>query len=157
MEKWARLAEMTGIDASAPRPASRPGGGGEQRIRVTLPASRGGLAWLLVLVIVGGFVAFQLGRQVYASWAIEQEVARYEAEIAAIAEENAALQRELDYLESEAYVSQEVRRFTNLGERGERVLIIPPGAEATLPPAVQEEHAPPPPLLEQWFDLFFGS
>ncbi|HET6380512.1 MAG TPA: septum formation initiator family protein [candidate division Zixibacteria bacterium] len=145
---------MTGIDASAsaPRPSTR-----EPRIRVTLPASRGGLAWLLVLLIVGAFVAFQLGRQVYASWAIEQEVARYEAQIAAIREENAALQRELDYLESDAYLSQEVRRLKNLGKPGEHVLIIPPGAEATLPPAVQEEHEPPPPPLEQWLDLFFGE
>jgi cell division protein FtsB len=142
---------MTGIDASAPRPTPR-----EPRIRVTLPASRGGLAWLLVLLLVGAFVAFQLGRQVYASWAIEQEVARFHAEMAAIAAENETLARELDYLESEAFVSQEVRRFTNLGHPGERVLIIPPGAEAALPPAIQQQQAPPPPLLEQWLDVFFG-
>lgn len=142
---------MTGIDAPAPRPASP-----EPRLRVTLPASRGGLAWLLVLVLVGGFVAFQLGRQVYASWSIEQEVTRYQQEIAAIREQNAALARELDYLQSNAFVSSEARRMMNLGRPGERVLIIPPGAEASLPPALEADQAPPPPLLEQWLELFFG-
>jgi hypothetical protein len=142
---------MTGIDASAPRPA-RP----DSRVRVTIPASRGGLAWLLVLLLVGGFVLFQVGRQVYASWAIGQEADRIRAEIAAVEDENAQLQRELDYIESDAYISAEIRRLKNMGRPGEHVLIIPPGAQAAPPAAVEEEAAPATPLLEQWLQLFFG-
>ena len=143
---------MTSLDASAPSHSSSP----EPRLRVTLPASRGGLAWLAVLLLIGSFVTFQVGRQVYASWSIGQEADRIRAEIAAVDAENDALQRELAYLRSDAYLSAEARRLGNLGRPGERVLIIPPGAEAALPPAVLGASEPSAPLLEQWLDLFFG-
>jgi cell division protein FtsB len=143
---------MTGIDLSAPRPAPR-----RRRSLYTLPASRGGLAWLAVLLLVGAFVTFQVGRQVYASWSIGQEADRVRAEIAALAEQNAQMQRELQYLQSDAYVSTEARKLLNLGYLNERVLIIPPGAEAELPAALKEKQEPPQPLLQQWLELFFGS
>jgi cell division protein FtsB len=143
---------MTGIDLSAPRPAPR-----RRRARYTLPATRGGLAWLAVLLLVGSFVTFQVGRQVYASWSIGQEADSVRAEIAAVAEQNAQLRRELEYLRSDAYVSTEARKLLNLGSLEERLLIIPPGAETELPAALQEKQEPPAPLLEQWLDLFFGG
>lgn len=115
------------------------------------------MAWLAVLLVIGTFVAFQVGRQVYASWSIGQEAARVRAEITAMAEQNIELQRELDYLQSDAYISAEARKLLNLGNWNERVLIIPPGSEAQLPPAQTGEHVPPAPLLEQWLDLFFGG
>jgi cell division protein FtsB len=142
---------MTGIElpADSPRPApSRP--------RWRLPASRGGVAWMVVVVIIGVLLAVQFGRQVYANWEIGQRAAEIEAEIAAVEAENAELQRELEYLRSDAYVSAEARRLMNLGASGEQVLIIPPGAEQPLPEQLAAELAPPRPLLEQWVDLFFG-
>jgi cell division protein FtsB len=141
---------MTGLDASPARTRS-----GEPGLRVTLPASRGGIAWLVVLLVIGIFLAFQVGRQVYASWSINQEADRYRAEIAALEEENATLERELAYLQSDAYISAEARRLANLGRPGERVLIIPPGSEAAPPAATAEPEAPKPPL-DQWMELFFG-
>ena len=143
---------MTGIDLSAPAPTRR-----RRRSGYTLPASRGGLAWLAVLLLVGAFVAFQVAREVYASWSIGQEAERIQAEISAMAAQNAQLQRELEYLHSDAYISAEARKLLNLGYPNERVLIIPPGSEARLPRALQQHEEPPPPLLEQWLDLFFGS
>jgi cell division protein FtsB len=142
---------MTGIEASAPRqdPAEPP-------IRVRLPASRGGLAWLAVLLIIGVFLAVQVGREVYASWSIGQQADQVRAEISAIEARNAELRQQLDYLNSSAFLSAEARRLFNVGLAGERVLIIPPGAEVALPPALQDTPAPPKPLLEQWLDLFFG-
>jgi cell division protein FtsB len=142
---------MTGIDASAPRSrAPEPG------IRVTLPASRGGLAWLVVLLIIGAFLAFQVGRQVYASWSINQEADRYRAEIAALEEQNAVLEQELAYLQSDAYISAEARRLLNVGRPGERILIIPPGSEAAPPPPADAEAGKAQPPLAQWMELFFG-
>jgi cell division protein FtsB len=142
---------MTGLDASAARTRSPDPG-----LRVTLPASRGGLAWLVVLLVIGGFLAFQVGRQVYASWSINQEAERVAAEITALEEQNTELLRELEYLQSDAYVSQEARRMLNLGRPGERVLIIPPGSEAAPPASATEESQPAPPPIEQWMELFFG-
>jgi cell division protein FtsB len=142
---------MTGIEASADTPRPAP-----MRPRWRLPASRGGIAWLLVLVIIGTLLAVQFGRQVYANWEIGQEAALIEAEIARVDAENAQLQAELDYLRSDAYIAAEARRLSNLGVPGERVLIIPPGAEAPLPEELTALE-PPKPLLEQWWELFFGT
>jgi hypothetical protein len=142
--------QMTGIDLSATRP-----GPARRRSRYTLPASRGGLAWLAVLLVVGAFVVVQVGRQVYASWSIGQEADAIRAEIDAMEAENAALQRELDYVLSDAYISAEARKLENVGGWNERVLIIPPGA-AVQPPEARREQAPAKPLLQQWLDLFFG-
>ena len=125
------------------------------RSRWRVPASRGGIAWLLVLLIVGTLLAVQFGRQVYANWEIGQEAARLEAQIAAVDAENAQLEADLDYLRSDAYVSAEARRLANLGNPGDQVLISPPGAEAPLPEELADR-APPKPMLEQWWELFFG-
>ena len=141
---------MTGIDVPATRP-----GPARRRPRYTLPASRGGLAWLAVLLVVGTLVAFQVGRQVYASWSIEQQADAINAEILALEAENAELQRELDYVQSDAYTAVEARKLLNLGHADERLLIIPPGSEVQAPES-RRQQAPAKPLLQQWLDLFFG-
>ena len=113
------------------------------------------MAWLAVLLVVGAFVAIQVGRQVYSSWSIDQEADAIRVEISAIADQNAELQRELDYLQSNAYVAVEARKLLNLGYWGERLLIIPPGSEVQAPES-RRQQAPAKPLLQQWLDLFFG-
>lgn len=139
---------MTGFDLPAPLP---------RRARLRRPTSRSGLAWVVVLLIVGAFLAVQVGRQVYANWAITQQAEQVRHEIAATQARNDELRRELEYLQSDAYVSAEARRLQNLGRAGEQVLIIPPGAERPLPSTLSPEQQAPRPLLEQWLDLFFGS
>jgi cell division protein FtsB len=124
-------------------------------VRIRIPASRGGLAWIAVLVIIGTFLAVQVGRQVYASWSIGQEADAIRVEIAKMQARNDALRQELTYLQSNAFLSAEARRLLNLGLPGEQVLIIPPGAEAPAPapdPQAQPAKAP----LEEWLELFFG-
>ena len=141
---------MTGVDvAEAPPPALG-------RRRLKLPASRGGLAWLLVLVIIGAFLAVQFGRQVYTNWEMGRRAAAVEAQISALEAENAELAAELDYLRSDAFVGAEARRLENLGTEGEEILIIPPGAEEPLPAQLTAAE-PPKPMLEQWLNLFFGA
>ena len=110
---------------------------------------------MAVVVIIGIFVAVQFGRQVYAAWESGQQVDAIQADIAAIEAENDALRRELEYLQSDSYVSAEARRLENLGLPGEQVLIIPPGAEAPLPESLTVP-VETKPLLEQWVELFFG-
>lgn len=143
---------MTAMDLSADEaPAPR-----RRAPRVPLPASRRGVAWLVVLIIVGIFLAVQFGRQVYANWEIGRRAEAIQAQIADVEEQNAQLQAELDYLRSDAYVSAEARRLANLGAPGEQVLIIPPGAEQPVPPQVRADEAPGP-MLQQWLELFFGA
>jgi cell division protein FtsB len=128
----------------------------ERPLRVRIPASRGGLAWIAVLLIIGTFLAVQVGRQVYTNWSTGQEAAAIRAEIIAMEAHNAALSQQLDYFNGKEFLSAEARRLLNLGLPGEHVLIIPPGSEAGLPPALREKPAPAKPPLEQWLDLFFG-
>jgi len=142
---------MTSLELNAPRrtPPERP-------VRIRIPASRGGLAWIAVLLIIGTFLAVQVGRQVYTSWSIGQEADAIRAEITAMEAHNEQLRQELAYLQSKGFVSAEARRLLNLGMPGEHVLIIPPGAEAALPPALREKPAASKAPLEQWLELFFG-
>ena len=142
---------MSSLELNAPRrtPPDRP-------VRVRIPASRGGLAWIAVLLIIGAFLAVQVGRQVYTSWSIGQEADAIRAEIAAMEAHNEQLRQELAYLQSKGFLSAEARRLLNLGLPGEHVMIIPPGAEAALPAALREKPAPVKAPLEQWLELFFG-
>lgn len=112
---------------------------------------------MVVVVIIGILVAVQFGRQVYANWEIGQRAAAIEAQIAEVEAQNAELRQDLVYLQSDAYISAEARRLANLGNPGDEVLIIPPGAEAPLPEELAAAAEPPKPLLEQWLDLFFAS
>lgn len=128
-----------------------------KRTRLPRPSSRSGLAWLAVLVIIGAFLAVQVGRQVYANWQITQQADEVREQIAAIEAQNQRLERELAYLQSDAYISAEARRLQNLGRADEKVLIIPSGAEAPLPASLSGPPVAQKPLLEQWLDLFFGS
>jgi cell division protein FtsB len=137
---------MTGLETHLPT----------RRISLRTPRSRGGILWLAVLLLVGSFLVVQVGRQVYASWAINQQVAQVREQIAGIEAQNAELQRELDFLRSPAYISEQARRLQNVGRSGEQVLIIPPGAEEPLPAALRPPVELPKPMLEQWVDLFFG-
>ena len=111
---------------------------------------------MVVVLIIGVLVAVQFGRQVYANWEIGQRAAEIEAQILAVEADNAQLRQELTYLESDAYISAEARRLANLGQLGDEVLIIPPGAEAPLPEELAGAAEPPRPMLEQWLDLFFA-
>jgi len=145
---------MTGIELAPEAPT--PPTPGMPRRRLRLPASRQGMTWLVVLLAVGTLLAVQFGRQVYLNWESGQQAAALEAQIADVEAANDRLEQELAYLRSDAYLSAEARRLTNLGLPGEQVLIIPPGAEEPLPEELANVE-PAKPLLQQWLELFFGS
>jgi cell division protein FtsB len=147
---------MTGLNLAAEPTHPSPRRARPTPSRLRLPASRQGVAWLAVVVIVGMLLAVQFGRQIYLNWEIGQREAAVQAELAAVEAENARLEQELAYVRSDAYVDAEARRLLNVGLPGEEALIIPPGAEQPLPEELTRV-APPKPLLVQWFELFFGS
>jgi cell division protein FtsB len=122
-----------------------------------MPATRAGITWLVLLLVIGALLAVQVGRQVYANYSITREAQDMRRQISDMQARNEALQRQLEYLRSDAFVSAEARRLANLGHPGDRLLIIPPGSEAALPKALRPKITPDKPLLEQWMDLFFGS
>jgi cell division protein FtsB len=140
---------------SSPAASARTPHGPKQPFR--LPATRAGVTWLIVLLVIGALLAIQVGRQVYANYSITQQAQSLRRQISDIQAQNQVLQRQLDYLRSSAFVSAEARRLANLGHPGDQLMIIPPGSEASLPKALRPVVAPPKPLLSQWLDLFFGS
>lgn len=142
---------MTVLDAPSPPAPAAP-----RRPLRRLPSSRGGVIWLVVLIVVGGLLAIQFGRQVYANWEMGQRAQALEAEIAEVEAANERLQAELEYVRSAAFIGAEARRLSNVGSPGEEALIIPPGAEAPLPDALLP-HVEEVPLLEQWLNVFFGD
>ncbi len=142
---------MTVLETPSP-PTSAP----SRRPPRRLPSSRGGVIWLIVLIVLGALLALQFGRQVHANWQMGQRADALKAEIAAVEAANDRLQAELDYVRSPAFIGAEARRLSNVGSPGEEALIIPPGAEAPLPDELlpQVEQVP---LLEQWLNVFFGD
>lgn len=142
---------MTGAQASATQravpPTPRP---------FRLPRIRRRTLTTLIVVAAVGLVAFNVGRQAFVGWSVGQEAASLEAQVAAAEAENAVLQRQLEYLQSDAYVTAEARRLRNLGYPGEQILIIPPGATVPSPDAGPVLAVEERPMLERWIELFFG-
>ena len=106
---------------------------------------------------VVAIVAFNVGRQAFVGWSIDQQATDLQAQVEAAEAENAALQRQLEYLRSDAYVTVEARRLRTVGYPGEQVLVIPPGAAVQAP--VSTATAPPDdtPMLARWLTLFLGE
>jgi len=113
---------------------------------------------LVSLIVVGAvaLVAFNVGRQAFVGWSIGQQAESLEALLAAAEAENAALQRQLEYLQSDAYVTAEARRLRNLGYAGEQILIIPPGASVPAPAETVGQPVDARPMLQRWIALFFS-
>jgi cell division protein FtsB len=113
---------------------------------------------LIALIIAGvvALIAFNVGRQAFLGWSVGEQADSLAAQVAAAEAENNALQVQLEYLQSDAYVTVEARRLRNLGYPGEQVLIIPPGAAVSAPTPAGPAKAPDPPMLERWLTVFFG-
>lgn len=111
----------------------------------------------MVLIIAGvvALIAFNVGRQAFLGWSVGEQAGSLEAQLAAAQEENAALQRQLEYLQSDAYVTAEARRLGNLGYPGEQLLIIPTGSAVSPGLETSTTEVDDRPMLERWVDLFF--
>jgi cell division protein FtsB len=111
----------------------------------------------LAVVAVIGIIALNVGRQSFLGWSVEQQAADLQAQVEAAQAENAALERYVEYLQSDAYVTAEARRLRNLGYAGEQILIIPAGAAIPVPNRETAAPAEAKPLLERWLELFLGA
>jgi hypothetical protein len=109
----------------------------------------------MAVIGVVALVALNVGRQAFVGWTTDQQAEQLAAQVAAAEAQNVALQRQLDYLQSDAYVTAEARRLRNLGYPGEQVLIIPAGAAVPAPATSYPTKAEERPMLERWLTLFF--
>jgi len=143
---------MTGVQVPATHRAAPPA---PRPIRIPRLRRRTLIALLAVGVVA--LVAFNVGRQAFVGWSVGEQAETLEAQVAAAEAENAALQRQLEYLQSDAYITAEARRLRNLGYPGEQILIIPPAAVVPAPAASSASPADERPMLDRWLELFFGS
>lgn len=143
------MTAVSGTTATRPRPPAR------------RPLLRAGLRrrTLVALIIAGAvaLIAFNVGRQAFLGWSVGEQASSLEAQVTAAQAENAALQRQLEYLQSDAYVTAEARRLRNLGYPGEQLLIIPPGTTPPPPLETATAEVDDRPKLERWLTLFFGE
>jgi cell division protein FtsB len=123
---------------------------------IRLPRIRRRTLTTLAVVAVIAIIALNVGRQSFLGWSIDQQAAQLEAQVAAAEAENAELQRLVEYLQSDAFITAEARRLRNVGYPGEQVLIIPPDAFVPAPTTRGGEPVVERPLLAQWLELFFG-
>jgi cell division protein FtsB len=124
---------------------------------IRLPRIRRRTLTTLAVVAIVAVIALNVGRQSFVGWSIDQQAAQLEAQVAAAEAENAELQRLVEYLQSDAFVTAEARRLRNLGYPGEQVLIIPPDAFAPSTGGAAAEPIADTPILERWLTLFFGA
>jgi cell division protein FtsB len=92
---------------------------------------------------------------------MRQEETRLEGELAEVQAEHAALQAELEFVASDAYLEQWARidaRMTQPGEVAIIPLIAEPSAQmAPAPESSPSRTAPPLSIPEQWHRLFFDD
>jgi cell division protein FtsB len=145
----------TGHPATSALPRATQAPRAPQPIR--LPRLRRRTLTTLGVVAIVAIIALNVGRQSFLGWSIDQQAAELEAQVAAAEAENAELQRLVQYLQSDAFITAEARRLRNVGYPGEQVLIIPPDSLAPAPATSDGETTAERPLLEQWVELFFGT
>ncbi len=139
--------DMPAAEMVVPRRSGR-GFGGRSARTTALVAGVGVVIWLL----------FVFGSALARSDAIAQEAAAVRAENAALVERIAAGRREVDLIQTEAFLSNQARAF-GMGEAGERPFALasdaPPRVEIVPlgeAPAIAEPSMP----LEEWIELLFG-
>ena len=108
---------------------------------------------LVYLGIASMGKAFQTYQQAEERKLFRQEISRLEAD-------NRELQKQIEYLKSEAYVEKVAREQLNLIKPGETaVVVLSPTPVPTSPAPPKGQAAPPQPPKtnwELWWDYFFG-
>lgn len=116
--------------------------------------------FLLIGIVVLGFLLFTLGKKFLEGREIENEIKTAEEEIARLEAKNSELDELLGYLNTDAFLEQEAREKLNLQKEGESVMVIPEGVgkeeEKRLTVATgsggTKENNP-----EKWWNHFFSQ
>jgi cell division protein FtsB/cell division protein DivIC len=104
---------------------------------------------LWIIFIAGIFLSVSLARSLYDLTKREQVIHEVQERFSATREENERLQKELEYVQSQAYIEQQARDKLNLAHPGEVVYIVP---EVTIPPEKEPEQEKP--VWRKWMEVF---
>ncbi|WP_313885440.1 septum formation initiator family protein [Desulfallas sp. Bu1-1] len=102
--------------------------GDRRRRRVRFRFSRSKLP-VIIFTLLLLYVSFSLGSRFDQLYAMQRDLQAIEAEIKEIKEKNTGLQRQLENLQSDAYIEQVAREKLGLVKPGEsRIVPVPPEA-----------------------------
>lgn len=112
----------------------------------------------VVILAIGLLLALNLSGRIAAGQRIQADRAKLEQQLAALEATHAALQRELQYVRSNAFVEDWARREGKMVREGE-VLVVPiPSGDAPTPTPLPPPEEPKEIVTWRvWWDLFFDS
>ena len=113
---------------------------------------------LVMAVIVAIYLLVDFGRQVQMSYERREELEGLQQQIALAEEEQARLEKELEYAQSDEAVD-EWARLNGLAKPGEVpiVVVAPPGDTSPKASESPEEMLDADAFREMWWNLFFGN
>ena len=119
------------------------------------------IAAIAALAVVAT-LAIDFGRRALDNYHVQRQVEWLREEVAREEGENQALQEELAYASSDAYVEKVARESLKMVKPGDNpVVLVPTNGQqsifATPTPVVESPEGEPEPYWRQWWSLFFGS
>ena len=133
-------------------PAHRAYGSASKSVKEFFGRVWGYAVWVLILIL-----AVSVIRNVRKAISIRSEIAREQAKVDKIKEQNARLEREIAQTQSETFIEKQVRDKLGLVKEGEAIVVLPD--EETLrklaPQIPMEEDTLPDPNWKKWLKLFF--
>ncbi len=116
----------------------------------------------IIVLTISLFLVVDFARRTAATYRIKGEAARLEEEVRAIHARRQALEAQLNYVKSDAYVEEVARTQLKWARQGEIVVVVM-ATPMPVPPPTAEGEAPPPENFvprtpwEAWWSVFFDG
>ncbi len=110
------------------------------------------LVFAVIVLLLLGFNSFN---RIMSLQGTSKNVAKEEAQLDALRQENSSLKQELEYKKSQRFAEQEIRNKLGLAKEGEQVIVLPKkDDEASSGDVVNKKQLP---NWKKWQKLFFGK
>ena len=115
------------------------------------PKRNARILWTIVLSIFLLFLISYAGRLASSAY-LEAEIDRQIAALAAAKDQQQALQQQLAYVRSDAYIEEVARNELGMVQPGDELLIVVEGPDTLLDAQAIDTAALEPPFWQQWLD-----
>ena len=110
--------------------------------------------FVLLALILGSYLVFSLGRQVFLLFQAKGRISLAEQKLASVQAEQEKLKNELEYRESNEFVEEEARNRLGLAKEGETIVILPEKLQAEAQGS-QNTASQKPSNISRWFERLF--
>lgn len=108
----------------------------------------------LLAILLGLYLVFTLGRQVYFLFRAKGRIAASEQKLSQVQGEQEKLKREFEYRQSDKFIEEEARNRLGLAKEGETVVILPEKLQAKDQEAQNTDNQKTSNILK-WFERLF--